>query len=175
MGKYWFPMICVRFGARRSRLAAAVTLLAACASLRAEVPSAIAIKDARVVTVSGEDLPKATVLLRGGLIQDVGAGLPIPQDAWVIDGAGLTVYPGFIDGLSHWGLAPVTNPAPVVHARGPEDRPQTYSFERAADRLDPVDHRLETARAAGFTAAATFPDRGIFEGLGAMISLGGAE
>src|SRR5690348_12333382 len=170
-----FPMTRVNSGARRSRFAVVVTLLAASASLRAEVPSAIAIKDARVVTVSGEDLPRATVLLRDGLIQDVGAGLAIPQDAWVIDGIGLTVYPGFIDGLSHWGLAPVTNPVPAVRARGPEDRPQTYSFERAADRLDPQDHRLEAVRAAGFTAAATFPDRGIFEGLGAMIGLAGGE
>ena len=101
----------VRFGARRSRYAVVVTVLAACAGLRAEVPSAIAIKDARVVTVSGEDLPKATVLLRDGLIQDVGPGLAIPPDAWVIEGAGLTVYPGFIDGLSHWGLAAPANPA----------------------------------------------------------------
>lgn len=161
-------------GARRSRFAVAVTLLAACASLQAEVPSAIAIKDARVVTVSGEDLPKATVLLRDGLIQDVGAGIAIPRDAWVIEGAGLTVYPGFIDGLSRWGLAAAVNtPAPRAH--GPEDRPQTYSFERAADLLDPADHRLEAARGAGFTAAATFPDRGIFEGLGAMVGLAGTR
>ena len=166
----------VRFGARRSRCAAVVTLLAACASLRAEVPSAIAIKDARVVTVAGEDLPKATVLLRDGLIQDVGTGLAIPRDAWVIEGAGLTVYPGFIDGLSQWGLAPDSpHVAPAVRAQGPEDRPQTYSFERAADMLNPSDHRLEAARGAGFTAAATFPDRGIFEGLGAMIGLGGGN
>jgi imidazolonepropionase-like amidohydrolase len=166
----------VRFGARRSRFAAAVTLLAACASLQAEVPSSIAIKDARVVTVSGEDLPKATVLLRDGLIQDVGAGIVIPRDAWVIEGAGLTVYPGFIDGLSRWGLAAAASPTtPVPRSHGPEDRPQTYSFERAADLLDPGDHRLEAARSAGFTAAATFPDRGIFEGLGAMIGLAGAR
>jgi imidazolonepropionase-like amidohydrolase len=158
-------------GARRSRFAAAVTLLAACASLQAEVPSAIAIKDARVVTASGEDLPKATVLLRDGLIQDVGAGIAIPRDAWVIEGAGLTVYPGFIDGLSRWGLAAAANTPAPPRAHGPEDRPQTYSFERAADLLDPADHRLEAARGAGFTAAATFPDRGIFEGLGAMIGL----
>jgi hypothetical protein len=160
----------VSSGARRSRFAAVVTLLAACASLQAEVPSAIAIKDARVVTVSGEDLPKATVLLRDGLIQDVGAGIAIPRDAWVIEGAGLTVYPGFIDGLSRWGLAAAANTA-APRAHGPEDRPQTYSFERAADLLNPEDHRLEAARAAGFTAAAIFPDRGIFEGLGAMIGL----
>jgi imidazolonepropionase-like amidohydrolase len=161
-------------GVRRPRFAAAVTLLAACASLQAEVPSAIAIKDARVVTVGGEDLPKATVLLRDGLIQDVGAGLAIPRDAWVIEGAGLTVYPGFIDGLSRWGLAAAAI-TPTPRAHGPEDRPQTYSFERAADLLDPADHRLEAVRSAGFTAAATFPDRGIFEGLGAMIGLAGGR
>jgi imidazolonepropionase-like amidohydrolase len=112
--------------------------------------------------------------LRDGLIQDVGAGLAIPRDAWVIEGAGLTVYPGFIDGLSRWGLAAAAI-TPTPRAHGPEDRPQTYSFERAADLLDPADHRLEAVRSAGFTAAATFPDRGIFEGLGAMIGLAGGR
>jgi hypothetical protein len=166
-------------------------LLVIAAGLNAEVPSAIAIKDAHVVRVTGDDLPKATVLLRDGLIQDVGANLPIPADAWVIDGVGLTVYPGFIDGLSNWGLpdapptstaragtgaasssaTPSTTAAPRSH--GPEDRPQTYSFERAADLVTPSDRRLEAARAAGFTSAATFPDHGIFEGLGALIDLAG--
>ena len=36
----------------------------------AETPSAIAIKDAHVVTVSGDEIAKGTVLLRDGLIQD---------------------------------------------------------------------------------------------------------
>src|SRR5258708_13964735 len=61
----------------------------------------------------------------------------------------------------------------LFRSHGPEDRPQTYSYLRAADLLDPADRRLEAARAAGFTAAATFPTRGIFEGLGAMIGLAG--
>ena len=154
----------------------------AAGSAQAEVPSATAIKDAQVVTVSGEVLPKATVLMRGGLIEDVGAGLNIPADFWIIDGTGLTVYPGFIDGLSTWGLAiparssgagnaqPAQAPAePKSH--GPEDRPQSYSFERAADNLSISDNRLEAARAAGFTNAATFPNKGILEGLGAIINL----
>ncbi len=168
-------------------------LLWASPVLHAEVPSAIAIKDAHVVTVSGEDLPKATVILRDGLIQDVGASASIPADAWVIDGSGLTVYPGFINSLSTWGIpqpapnrngaagvnppqqaAPAT-PAPTLGPRshGPEDRPQTYSFERAADLVEPGDSRLEAARAAGFTTSATFPNRGIVEGLGALIDLAG--
>lgn len=162
--------------------------------LRAEVPSLVAIKDAHVVTVSGADLPKGTVVLNNGLIQEVGATVTIPPGAWVIDGNGLTIYPGFIDGLSTWGIpaaaasttgrgtgTPAQNqtqtpaaqsPAPTpVH--GPEDRPQTYSFERAADLVSPTDSRLDAARAAGFTSSATFPNRGIVEGLGAMIDLSG--
>jgi len=179
-------------------------VLGAAVALAAAVPSAIAIKDAHVVTVSGADLPKATVLLRDGLIQDVGPNLSIPADAWVIEGSGLTVYPGFIDGLSTWGIpgaaatpartaagvaptpAPPATPAPATPAapattatpveglrHGPEDRPQNHSFERAADMVTPGDQRLAAARAAGFTTAATFPNQGIFEGLGAMIDLAG--
>jgi hypothetical protein len=152
-------------------------------TLRASVPSAIAIRDAHVVTVSGDDLPKATVLLRDGLIEDVGPQLTIPADAWVIEGVGLTVYPGFVNALSNWGLnapaaaatgraATASQPA-EPRVRGPEDRPQNFSYERAADSLNAEDTKLETARAAGFTSSITFPDKGIFRGLGAFIDLAG--
>jgi hypothetical protein len=147
--------------------------------LPGSVPSAIAIKDAHVVTVSGEDLPKATVLLRNGLIEDVAAQLAIPADAWVIEGAGLTVYPGFVNALSNWGLAKREDDSEdeeqeeAKRVRGPEDRPQNFSYERAADRLTVSDPQLEAARAAGFTSAVTFPDKGIFHGLGAFIDLAG--
>lgn len=153
--------------------------------LLAEVPSSIAIKDAHVVTVSGPDLPKGTVLLRDGLIDDVGPNLTIPADAWVIDGMGLTVYPGFISGLSTWGIPqppptppPATPansnpPAPIKRAHGPEDRPQTHSYERAADLVQPSDARLLFARDAGFTTSATFPENGIFGGEGAIVDFSG--
>src|SRR4051794_19564550 len=118
--------------------------LAAMSVDRAQTPSAVAIKDAHIVTVVGADLPKATVVLRNGLIEQVGADINVPSDAWVIEGAGFTVYPGFIDALSTWGIAnanapaggsartagggPVNAPAPTPPAnqpriRGPEDRP----------------------------------------------------
>lgn len=169
-------------------------LLAATRAVGAEVPSPVAIKDAHIVTALGTDLPKATVILRNGLIEQVGAEISIPSNAWVIDGAGLTVYPGFIDALSTWGIpnasppaggaartagaVPATPPEGTVatsqpRVRGPEDRPQTYSADRAADMVAPTDTRLEAARAAGFTSAATFPNRGIFMGEGALIDLAG--
>ena len=163
-------------------------LLAALSALRGEPASAIAIKDAHIVTVSGADLPKATVVLRNGLIEQVGENVNVPPDAWVIDGTGLNVYPGFIDALSTWGIPNANPPSTTARipvgppgaaavsqprVRGPEDHPQTYSAERAADMVAPTDNRLEIARAAGFTSAATYPTRGIFMGQGALINLAG--
>lgn len=62
----------------------AAALVVCAVVLPAAVPSAIAIKNARVVTVSGAALSKATVVLRDGLIEAVGADAAIPPDAWVI-------------------------------------------------------------------------------------------
>ena len=157
----------------------------------ADAPSAIAIKDAKIVPVSGPVIPTGTVLLRNGLIEAVGANLPLPADAWVIDGKGLTVYPGLIDGLSTIGLpqpAPAATPArgnpmaamaaqaanaPVI--RGPEDRPATTSWIVAADQISPTEKRVETFRSAGYTTAVTFPTTGIFAGQGSVIDLAGEK
>jgi imidazolonepropionase-like amidohydrolase len=56
-----------------------------------------AIRGARIVTGAGAPVEKATVLLRDGIIDQVGTAVTVPPDAMVIDGAGLTVYPGLID------------------------------------------------------------------------------
>ena len=65
----------------------------------------VAIRNARIVTVSGATIAKGTVVVRNGLIEAVGDSVPVPADAMVVDGEGLTVYPGLIDGLSTWGQA----------------------------------------------------------------------
>ena len=58
---------------------------------------------------------------------------------------------------------------------GPEDRPQTTSWIKAADEIQSTDRRIETARNAGFTTAVVFPTRGIFGGQGSVINLAGAK
>src|SRR5258706_163019 len=65
---------------------------------------AVAIRGGTVVTVSGASIPKGTVIIRGGLITAVGADVPVPADARVIDATGLTVYPGLIDSYTTLGL-----------------------------------------------------------------------
>lgn len=126
--------------------------------------------------------------MRNGLIESVGANVKIPNDAWVIDGKGLTVYPGLIDALSTIGI-PEATPGPAVagaagraagaaavtpatYARGPEDRPATTSWLRAADLIRTTDTRIETVRSAGITTTVTFPIQGIIAGQGAVVDLG---
>lgn len=170
-------------------LALCALILAQVPQLTAQSPAApVLIKDARIVTAAGPVIEKGSVLIRNGLIADVGPSVQAPAGAWVIEGAGLTVYPGLIDALSAWGLpsaAPAAGPAGAAtgaraqvqpaqpRARGPEDRPQTTSWLRAADLVQASDRRLDTARSAGFTTAVTFPKDGMVAGHGAAINLGG--
>src|SRR5579884_3858477 len=137
-------------------------LLLSAAWLFAENPSVIAIRNARIVTVSGPALANGTVVVRNGLIEAVGENVAVPADAWVIDGKGLTVYPGLIDALSTVGIeapAPANNgggrgnaaaaflqASSGPYATGPEDRPQTTSWEHAAELVKPSERRIETFR-----------------------------
>jgi len=165
-----------------------VTALLACLALNAQpAPTSIAIRGAKIVPVSGPAIEKGAVVLRGGLIESVGENVTIPADAEVIDGTGLTVYPGLIDALSTWGMpgvAPAAGrgggragaaaAAPAAPpAKGPEDRPSTTSWIKAADEFQPNDRRIELARNAGFTTAVVFPTTGIFGGQGSIIDLAG--
>src|SRR5690348_6789073 len=67
-------------------------------------PRIFAIRGARIVTVSGPAIDKGTVLVTNGIITAVGTDVTIPPAAAVIDGAGLTVYPGLIDAGTTVGL-----------------------------------------------------------------------
>src|SRR5690349_18248375 len=67
-------------------------------------PGTHALVGARVVVKPGQVLDKATVIIRDGLIQSVGANVTIPADARVWDMQGLTIYAGFID--SYLSLPP---------------------------------------------------------------------
>jgi imidazolonepropionase-like amidohydrolase len=178
------------------RILAALLLCAGC--VLAEAPPVLAIRNAKIVTVSGPTLAKGTVVVRNGLIEAVGENVAVPPDATVVDGEGMTVYPGLIDALSTVGIpgaAPAaaatagragrgaattaTPAAPTAAATarsmGPEDRPQTTSWVVASDEIQAGDRRIETVRGAGFTTAVTYPTRGIFAGQGSAIDLIASE
>src|SRR5690349_8331495 len=56
-----------------------------------------AVTNARIVTMAGATIEKGTLVMRDGVIEDVGVSVAAPADAMVVDGTGLVVYPGLID------------------------------------------------------------------------------
>ena len=117
----------------RALLMAALALYAAGAA-RAEEPRYFAIRNAHIVPVSGPEIKSGTVVIAKGLIVAVGEKVTIPPEAWVIEGRGLTVYPGFIDALSDLGLG---GGAPRVRAEVAEaaDRAAVRRKRRPSRRV----------------------------------------
>jgi hypothetical protein len=185
-----------RLNRRRISLAAIIVCCAglvcwACAA-RGEggEPRYFAIKNARIVPVSGAVIEDGTVVVAKGLIAELGTNVTIPPEAWVIDGRGLTVYPGLIDAGTNLGLLPEEGAEQAAAAggrgrrraaptgpiaAGPEDRPGTTPWRVAADELKTDDKRIESWRNAGFTTALTMPEGGIFPGQATVIDLAGAR
>lgn len=136
-----------------------------------------ALVNARVVQAPTRMLERATVVIRDGLIVAVGSDVAIPFDAEEIAADSLTVYAGFIDGLSHAGI-----PEPPKAAN--EERPENPGFPPDAlagirpgrdvrTLLDPTQQNLKDLRATGFTAAHIVPRGGMLPGSGAIILLAG--
>ena len=77
-----------------------------------------AITGAKIVTNTGAPIDKGTIVLRDGVIEDVGASVTAPADAMVIDGTGLTVYPGLID-MSNSNVVQPPSPETSTANRSP--------------------------------------------------------
>jgi imidazolonepropionase-like amidohydrolase len=180
-------------------LSAAASFVARTGSARAFEGDAYAIKGGTVVTVTGATIQKGTVVIRNGLIEAVGADIPIPGDARVIDATGMTVYPGLIDSYTNIGLGTAT-PATAQGGRGggapaapvpaipglaptttttsaqPTPTPSGQSPElMASDQLRITAETFDNQRATGVTTVLTAPREGIYQGQSVLINLGGAE
>jgi len=143
-------------------------------------PQYFAIRGAKVFPVSGPPVENGTIVISRGLITANGMDIAIPPEAWVIEGKGLTVYPGLIDSFTDVGI-PAAPPASSEGAprrsqeaaRGPEDRPFSTPWRSAADDVSLSDKRIEAWRSAGFTTVVSAPKGGIFPGQAAMLDLAG--
>ena len=137
--------------------------------LRADAPNVYAIRGAHVVTAAGAPLESGTIVIRRGVIEAVGANVAVPAEADVIDGSGLTVYPGLID-LGNTRAA--DQPAPQM----PQDLNTTAEVERwkraqilkpqarAADAVKVDDAELSRLAAAGITSVLALPAGDVITG-----------
>lgn len=189
-----------------TRLLAAVSLIAGARAVsppgaaaqigvqrQRNAPDVYAITNARIVTVAGPTVEKGTVVVRDGVISAVGSTVRAPSDARVIDGTGLTVYPGLIDANSSLGLteqqpaatagrggrgggrgaAPAQQGAPTgapnsLHPLGLQPELAVVDILRADQEP------LAGPQSAGITSALTAPSTGTFRGLSAVVNLAGA-
>jgi len=137
-----------------------------------------AIVGARVITVSGPVYERATIVMRDGLITAVGPDVTPPPGARLIDGKGLVVTPGLIDGLSAIGLPAAARPGGGAPASGggggagagsgpPPLAPQAL----ALDRVKAAD--VTKARDSGITTALVIPKEGVLPGQSAILNLAG--
>jgi len=145
-------------------------------ALRADAPNVYAIRGARLVTAAGAPIESGTLVIRGGLIEAVAANAAVPADAEVIDGKGLTVYPGLID-LGNTRAA--DQPAPQM----PQNLNTTAEVERwkrtqilkpqarAADAVKVDDGELSRLAAAGITSVLALPAGEVISGQSALVNV----
>jgi imidazolonepropionase-like amidohydrolase len=71
-----------------------------------EAPT-IVIQGGTVHTLAGAPIEGGTVLIRNGLVAEVGPSVSVPAGVQVIDATGLHVYPGMFDAVTRLGLTEV--------------------------------------------------------------------
>ena len=160
----------------------ALVLLAALASTAsarqpaAQAAATIAITNARVFPVSAPPIEKGTVVIRDGKIVTVGANVPVPAGARVIDATGKVVTPGLFDSATQIGIVEVS-----LSADGTNDQSTTESRLSAAfdvtDAFNGNSTVIPVTRVEGITRAVVMPagTGDVILGQGAVFDLSGAQ
>ena len=128
-----------------------------------------ALVGARVITVSGPAYDDATLVMRDGLIEAVGANAAVPPDARVIPARGLVLTPGLIDAFSGTGL-PAASPRPAGGSPAPAPSPLAPQA-MALDKVRVAD--LLKARDTGVTTVLVIPREGVLPGQSVILNLAG--
>ena len=148
-------------------------------TLHAAAPGVYAISGGTVHRASGAPLQDGTVIIRGGLIEAVGSGIPIPADATVIDVRGQHVYPGLFDAQTSLGL-----PAPPPRRRAEPGQPARPAPETpklpppspafvAAQNFTLSDDTAGAWRSKGITTVLIASNNDVFNGQSAILNLAG--
>jgi imidazolonepropionase-like amidohydrolase len=145
-------------------------------ALHADAPHVYAIRGARIVTAAGAPIESGTIVMRQGVIESVSATATAPPDAVVIEGAGLTVYPGLID-LGNTRAAEQPTPPQPQNVRTTAElerwkralilKPQA----RAADAVKVDDAELTKLASSGVTSVLALPWGDVISGQSALVNV----
>ncbi len=131
---------------------------------------AFAIRNATIYPVTSAPIANGTIVFANGMITAVGVNAAIPPDATVIDGTGLSVYPGFIDSGTTIGLVEINSVAGTV------DTTELGTFNpnaRADVAVNPHSNVIPVTRVSGITNVIVSPEGGVVSGQSALMHLAG--
>lgn len=158
--------------------------------LRDNTPRVHALTGARVFVTPTTVIDSATLVLRDGIVDAVGADIDVPPDAKIWPLEGRIVYPGFIDAMSELGLPdelkpPRRPPTPGQPEQGPSEPPAEPATGYWNARIHPETdvaalleldaEAVEALRELGITAALSVPRRGILRGRSALVLTGASD
>ena len=115
----------------------------------------VLLRNATVLTGTGQRLDGADVLMREGRIVQVGTGLQADAGTRVVDATGKWVTPGIIDVHSHLGVYP--SPGVKAHSDGNEMTAPVTANVWAEHSVWPQDPGFATALAGGVTTLQVLP------------------
>ena len=130
---------------------------------RAQYPStyrrrpyqAVLIRNATIMTATGQEIANGAILFQDGRIVAVGANVTAPADAIVVDGTGKFVTPGVIDTHSHLGV--YAAPGTQAESDGNEATNPVTAEVWAEHSVWPQDPQMPLAAAAGVTTIQVLP------------------
>src|SRR5215216_4087686 len=129
-----------------------------------------AIRNARIVTVTGPVIENGTVVISNGKIAAVGANVSVPSGAKIIDASGLSVYPGMIDSGTEIGITEIDSVAGTIDTTEIGDNNANIHVDVA---LRPDSSHIAVTRVNGITTVLTEPRGGTIAGQSALINLDG--
>lgn len=145
-----------------------------------ERPGLYAFTNATIVVDPKTTFQNATLLIRDGRVEAVGASIAVPAGAVIADLKGRRIYPSLIDLDSDYGMPEVQrarggfNAPPQLESnkKGPYYWNQAVQPENEAGQLfKAAAPRADELRKLGFGAVLTHPHDGIIRGTGSLVTL----
>ncbi len=140
--------------------------------IRQNTPAVHALTNLTIITSPGKKNTNATLVVRDGIIENVGEKITIPADARIWDCTGLTAYPGLIDLYTTYGQPqPQKEPVPKKPSGTPYWNPTIQAEKSAAEFFTPEKETAKKFLSIGFTTVVSVPITGIMKGTSAVINL----
>ena len=135
---------------------------------------AYAMENVSVVQPNGQRLDGLTVIVRNGLISVMAPSVVVPADATLLEGEGLVIYPGIVDGHGDvdatWPDArDVEDPDDVTAWAPPRSRQGFMPHRRLADHIAAPGEAIAESRKAGVVASLAHPSGGMAAGQSAVL------